>query len=109
LDIILKANVSDMCEFIFVLTEDHRAKIEKAYPEGELENCPHIVACVYRILCGQNLKRPSRATTITIQSATTLKKTGIQMKGINGVLDEVGFHKRCLFLPIVKLCDYTEF
>jgi hypothetical protein len=46
LDIILKANVSDMCEFNFVLTEDHRAKIEKAYPEGELENCPHIVACV---------------------------------------------------------------
>jgi hypothetical protein len=46
LDTILKANVSRMCGHIFVLTEDHRAKIDKAYPQGELEKCPHIVACV---------------------------------------------------------------
>ncbi|CAM6071341.1 unnamed protein product [Sphagnum tenellum] len=108
LDMILKANVSRMCGHIFVLTEDHRAKIEKAYPQGELENCPHIVACVYRILCGQNLKRRSGETTITIQSATALKKAGIHIKAIEGVLDEVGFRKRCLFLPIVKLYDQTE-
>jgi hypothetical protein len=91
-----------------VLTEDHLAKIEEAYPQGELENCPHIVACVYRILCGQNLRRRSGATRIIIQSATALKKAGIQIKGIEGVLDEVGFRKRCLFLPIVKLYDQTE-
>jgi hypothetical protein len=90
-----------MCESIFVLTKDHLAKIEKAYPQGELEKCPHILACVYRILCGQNLKRRSGATMITIKSATALKKAGIQIKGIEGVLDEVGFRKRCLFLPIV--------
>jgi hypothetical protein len=108
LDRILKANVFDMCEFIFVLTQDHRAKIEMAYPQGELEKCPHILACVLRILCGQNLKRRSGATTIRIQSATALKKAGIQIKGIEGVLDEVGFRKRCLFLPIVKLYDQTE-
>ncbi len=101
LDKILKANVSDMCESIFVLTKDHLAKIEKAYPQGELEKCPHILACVYRILCGQNLKRRSGATEITMQSATALKEAGIQIKGIEGVLDEVGFRKRCLFLPIV--------
>jgi hypothetical protein len=108
LDKILKVNVSIMCGHIFVLNNDHPAKIEKAYPQGELEKCPHIVACVYRILCGQNLKRRSGATTITIQSATALKKAGIQIKGIEGVLDEVGFRKRCLFLPIVKLYDQTE-
>ncbi|CAK9857394.1 unnamed protein product [Sphagnum jensenii] len=108
LDMILKANVSRMCGHIFVLTEDHWAKIEKAYPQGELENCPHIVGCVYRILCGQNLKRRSGETTITIQSATALKKAGIHIKAIEGVLDEVGFRKRCLFLPIVKLYDQTE-
>ncbi len=108
LDEILKANVSIMCGFIFVLTQDHRAKIEEAYPQGELEKCPHIVACVYRILCGQNLKRRGQATRITIQSATALKKASIQIKGIKGVLDEVGFRKRCLFLPIVRLHDYTE-
>jgi hypothetical protein len=108
LNLILKANVSDMCEFIFVLTEDHRAKIDKAYPQGELEKCPHILACVYRILCGQNLRRRSGGTRIIIQSATALKKAGIQIKGVKGVLDEVGFRKRCLFLPIVKLYDQTE-
>jgi len=97
-----------MCESIFVLTKDHLAKIEKAYPQGELEKCPHILACVYRILCGQNLKRRSGATEITMQSATALKKAGIQIKGIEGVLDEVGFRKRCLFLPIVQLYDQTE-
>jgi hypothetical protein len=43
LDMILKASVSSMCEYIFVLTKDHQAKIEKAYPQGELEKCPHIV------------------------------------------------------------------
>ncbi|CAN5952065.1 unnamed protein product [Sphagnum jensenii] len=107
-DMILKYNVSNMCDRIFVLTEDHWAEIEKAYPEGELEKCPHILACVYRILCGQNLKRRSGATTITIQSATALKKAGIQIKGVEGVLDEVGFRKRCLSLPIVKLYDQTE-
>jgi hypothetical protein len=109
LDMILKANVRRMCQYIYVLTKDHRAKIEKAYPQGELEKCPHILACVYKILCGQNLERRSGATTISIQSATALKKAGIQIKGIKGVLDEVGFRKRCLFLPIVKLHDQTEF
>jgi hypothetical protein len=108
LDNILKANLYCMCEYIFVPTEDHRAKIQKAYPQGELEKCPHIVACVCSILCGQNLKRRSGATKITIQSATALKKAGIQIKGIKGMLDEVGFRKRCLFLPIVKLHDHTE-
>jgi hypothetical protein len=108
LDRILKANVRRMCGYIYVLTKDHRAKIEKAYPQGELEKCPHILACVYKILCGQNLKRRSGATAIAIQSATALKKAGIQIKGIEGVLDEVGFRKRCLFLPIVKLYDQTE-
>jgi len=66
LDMILKANASRMCKHIFVLTKHHWAKIQKAYPQGELENCPHIVACVYRILCGENLKRRSGATIITI-------------------------------------------
>jgi hypothetical protein len=108
LDRFLKDYVFGMCGYIFVLTKDHRAKIEKAYPEGELENCPHILACVYRILCGQNFKRRHLATTTTVQSATALKKAGIQIKGIDGVLDEVGFRQRCLFLPIVNLYDQTE-
>ncbi|CAK9254953.1 unnamed protein product [Sphagnum jensenii] len=107
-EMILKYNVSNMCDRIFVLTEDRWAEIEKAYPQGELEKCPHIVDCVYRILCGQNLRRRSGATAITIQSATASKKAGIQIKGVEGVLDEVGFRKRCLFLPIVKLYDPTE-
>jgi len=85
LDKILKAKVSDMCEDIFVVTKDHPAKIEEAYPQGELEKCPHILACVYRILCGQNLERPSGdQTPITIESATALKKVGIQIRGIEG-------------------------
>jgi hypothetical protein len=89
------------------MTKDQKAKIREAYLPGELEKCPHIVACVYRMLCGQNLKRRS-GSTITIQSATALKKAGIQIKGVKGLLDEVGFRERCLFLPIVKLYDETE-
>ncbi|CAK9191006.1 unnamed protein product [Sphagnum troendelagicum] len=107
LDVILKNNVSNMCGNIFVPTKDHWVKIETAYPQGELEKCPHIVACVYRILCGEKLERLSGKKMITIQSATALKKAGIQIKGIEGVLDEVDFRKRCLFLPIVKLYDQT--
>jgi hypothetical protein len=108
LDMILKANVYNMCGCIFVLTEDHLAKFEKEYHQGDFEKCPHIVAGVYRMLCGQNFKRLSGARNITIQSATALKKAGIQIKGTEGVLDEVGFRKRCLLLPIVKLYDQTE-
>jgi len=109
LDEILKATAFTMCGFIFVLSKDHRAKIEKAYPQGELEKYPHILACVLRMLCGQNFKKRSRAAMIiTVQSATALKKAGIQIKGIEGVLDEVVFRKRCLFLPIVRLHDPTE-
>jgi hypothetical protein len=108
LDLILKAIVYRMFPYIFVLTKDRQAKIENAYPQGELEKCPHILACVYRILCGQNLKRRSGGTIITIQSATALKKADIQIKGIEGVLDEVRFCKRCLFVPIVKLYDQTK-
>jgi hypothetical protein len=109
LDKILKANVFRMCRYIFALNEDQKAKIKEAYLPGELEKCPHIIACVYRILCGENLKRRSGSKpTIIIQSATALKKAGIQIKGIQGVLDKVGFRERCLFLPIVKLYDETE-
>jgi hypothetical protein len=109
LDKILKANVYRMCEYIFVLTKDHSAKFEKEYPQGKFKKCPHIVACVYRILCGQNFKRHSaRPRTITIPSATALKKAGIQIKGTEGVVDEVRFRKRCLLLPIVALYDETE-
>ncbi|KAH9574152.1 hypothetical protein CY35_01G041100 [Sphagnum magellanicum] len=108
LDMILKTNGFHMCGCIFVLTEDYPDKIEEAYPQGELEKCPHILARVYTILCGQNLKRRSGATEITMQSATSLKKAGIQIKGIEGVLDKVGFRERCLFLPIVQLYDQTE-
>jgi hypothetical protein len=54
---------------------------------------------------GQNLMNftSSLTTTITIQFAIVLKKVGIQIKGIEGVLDEVCFCKRYLFLPIVKI------
>jgi hypothetical protein len=107
-DMILETNVSNMCENIFVPTKDHWEKMRKAYPEGELGNCPHILACVYRILCGQYLERRSGETRITIESATALKKAGIRIKAVEGVLDAVRFHKRCLFLPIVKLYDHTE-
>jgi len=83
------AGEGTMCGYIFERTEDHRAKIERAYPQGELEKCPHIVGCVHKILCGENLTRPPEGTTSTIQSATTLKKAGIQIKAIKGVLDEL--------------------
>jgi len=58
---------------------------------------------------GQNLTNfaSSLTTTITMQSATDLKKVGIQINKIEGVLDDMCFHKRCLFMPIVKLYNDT--
>jgi len=106
LDRILEVNVSNMCENTLVLTKDHRAKFEKAYPQGEFEKCPHIIACVYRILCGQYANLEQQQSAYNLQPL--FKKAGIPIKGIKGVLNEVGFHKRCLFLPIVKLYDQTE-
>jgi hypothetical protein len=110
---IVKANVLKMCKYIFKLTGDLPAKFHEAYPEDQLEQCTHIVACVHRILCGANFTRISQETTIILQSATSFKKAGIQIKGIKGLLVKVEFRKRCLlkpilFLPIVKLYDQTE-
>jgi len=111
---IVKANLFEMCGYIFELSEHHQTEIGTAYPQGELEKCPHIVFCVYTILCGRNLGTECGAASVTMPSATALKKAGIQIKGIKGVLDEVCFPKRCLFrkpclfLPIVKLFDPTE-
>jgi len=120
---IVKANVFQMCGYIFELTEHHRTKIEMTYPDGDgaFENSPHMVACIYKVLCGDNWGKTSGGASITIQSATALKKAGIRIKGKKGVLDKVSFkvcfHKGCLFLPcrkgclslpIVKLYDPTE-
>jgi len=107
-DMLLKDNVLGMCGYIFKLPDDYMAKIEEAYAPGELEKCPHIFDCVYKVLCGKYLPRQPEGTKITIQSATDLKKAGIQIKAIEGVLDKVDFSKRCLYLPIVKLYDNTE-
>jgi hypothetical protein len=107
-DIILKENVSQMCGYIFKLPGDHPAKIDKAYPQGELEKCPHVLDCVYKILCGGNFERRPGGERTTIRPATALRKAGIQIKGSEGVLDQVRFSKRCLNLPIVTLYDNTE-
>jgi hypothetical protein len=107
---IVKANVRLMCRYIFELPEGFERNFQAAYTETEpLDQCAHIVACVYRILCGDNWKiRTSPRTTINIQSATSLKKAGIRIKGIKGVVDKVVFRKGCLFLPIITLYDQTE-
>jgi hypothetical protein len=105
---IVKHNVLNMCAYLFELTADLRDKFDSVYPHGQLEQCAHIVACVHRILCGDNWQRKSQQTTIIVQSATSLKKAGIRIKGIKGVLDKVDFRKGCLFLPIIRLYDQTE-
>jgi hypothetical protein len=111
---IVKANVLKMCGYIFELTGDIPAKFDMAYPQNQLEQCAHIVVCIHRILCGANWQNTSQETKIIIQSATSLKKAGIQIKGVKGVLDKVDFRKGCLFrngclfLPIINLYDQTE-
>jgi hypothetical protein len=63
-DVILKKNVFEMCGNIFVLIKDHLAK--KVYFQGKLEECPHILACVLKILFGENWKREVGILEITI-------------------------------------------
>jgi len=43
-----------------------------------------------------------------IQSATDLKKAGLQIQGIPGMLQEVAFKNGCLFLPIVSQSESIE-
>jgi hypothetical protein len=63
-DVILKESVFEMCGSIFVLIKDHLAK--KVYLQGKLEKCPHILACVLKILFGENWKREVGILEITI-------------------------------------------
>jgi hypothetical protein len=44
----------------------------------------------------------------TLRSATDLKKAGLRIKGVHGMIKEVAFKKGCLSLPIVQLNDMTE-
>jgi hypothetical protein len=71
---ILKDNLYQMCEYIFELTTTNLKKIDTDYPPGTLQESPHIVDCVYKILCGKNLKRQPEGTTITIKLAFKSKK-----------------------------------
>jgi hypothetical protein len=48
-----------------------------------------------RIVTGRSLNFES------LQSATVLKKAGLQIKGIPGMVQEVAFKNGCLFLPIM--------
>lgn len=51
-EVILKESVFEMCGSNFVLIKDHLAK--KVYLQGKLKKCPHILACVLKILFGEN-------------------------------------------------------
>jgi len=45
-----------------------------------------------------------------IQSATDLKKAGLQIKGIPGMVNEVAFKDSCLYLPIMsQVCDIESY
>jgi hypothetical protein len=92
-----------MCQYIFVTNESYIDSLNI----GKLKKCTHIFACVYQILCGKNEGRKYIDGDNIVQFATCLKKIGIQIKGVEGMLDEVAFHKGCLYLPIVKLYDKT--
>jgi hypothetical protein len=110
----VRANVVKMCKYIFEQprgqTGDLAANFDVAYPQGQgqLEQCAHIVACVHRTICGAHWNRTSQGTMIIIQPATSLKKAGIQIKGVVGLLDTVVFSEGCLSLPIINLFDQTE-
>jgi hypothetical protein len=93
-----------MCRYIFVTNESYVESLNI----GKLKKCTHIFVGVYQILCGKNEGREYIDGNSIIQSATCLKKVGIQIKGVEGMLDEVAFHEGCLYLPVVKLYDRTE-
>jgi len=93
-----------MCQYIFVTKDSYIDSLNIS----KLKKCTHIFAGVYQILCGKNEGREYIDGDSIIQSATCLKKLGIRIKGVEGMLDEVAFHKGCLYLPIVKLYDKTK-
>jgi len=44
----------------------------------------------------------------SVQSATVLKKAGLQIQGIPGMVQGVAFKNGCLFLPIMRQTESTE-
>jgi len=93
-----------MCQYIFVTKESYICSLNIGKPK----KCTYIFAGVYQILCGKNEGTEYIDGNSIIQSATRLKKVGIRIKGVEGMFDEVAFHKGCLYLLVVKLYDRTE-
>jgi len=151
LDKILKIVANFMCHRFFAEPCPDKEQmfinfICHNYKEGELENCAHVFACIYKVMTSyvgmppiatvtttfervkQLFWRPvatgskklatiiatifgfSRKTetgvqmgfeSVQLQSATVLKKAGLRIQGIPGMVQQVAFKNGCLFLPII--------
>jgi hypothetical protein len=53
-------------------------------------------------------KKDAHKNYVIVRSTTNLKKAKIQIKGINERLNKIKFDKQCLYLPKVKLYDWTK-
>ncbi|CAM6024479.1 unnamed protein product [Sphagnum balticum] len=77
-------------------------------PGGNRENGPETVA--FQNLCCPQTRTVKKENLgkETLGSATDLKKAGLRIKAIPGMIKAVAFKKGCLSLPIFRLTDHTE-
>ncbi|CAK9236393.1 unnamed protein product [Sphagnum troendelagicum] len=77
-------------------------------PGGNRENGPETVA--FQDLCCPQTRTVKKENLgeETLRSATDLKKAGIRIKAIPGMIKAVAFKNGCLSLPIFRLTDHTE-
>jgi hypothetical protein len=83
------------------------------YEVGKLENCAHFFDCIHKVMTGCvevcATVETSIAVTTTggiyslevLQPATGLKKAGVKIQGIPGMVNKVAFENGCLSLPIM--------
>jgi hypothetical protein len=84
------------------------------YEVGKLENCAHIFDCIHKVMTGCVEGRATVATPLiavattggtygleALRPATGLKKAGLKVQGVAGMVKEVAFKNGCLYLPIM--------
>jgi len=97
-----------MCERTPSIAMCQRRPSIRNEPGGNRENGPETVA--FQDLCcpqSRTVKKENLAEE-TLRSATDLKKAGIRIKAIPGMIKAVAFKKGCLSLPEFLLTDHTE-
>jgi len=124
LDMVLKFGTVTACHRIFaepIGVKYHRRFMDDYFEVGKLENCAHIFTCVHKVMTSYveaavTVGTPPIAVARTggmfslesLKSATDLKKAGLKIKGIPGMVEQVAFKNGCFSLPIMAQTSFSS-